>query len=135
MPTANTGTSTNLRADASPEANAYLKFDVTGLSGPPRSARLRLFVTDASAGGPRAFSVANGWTETGITWNNAPAIAGIALAAAPSAPLNSWVEFDVTSAISGNGTFSLAVKGGSSDNVYFNSRQATTNKPQLVVTQ
>ena len=47
-----------------------------------------------------------------------------------------WVEYDVTSLVSGNGTFSFVLATTSTDSVDFYSRSAaqTTLLPQLVVT-
>ncbi len=46
----------------------------------------------------------------------------------------SWVVYDVTSLVSGNGTYSFNLTSASSDGVDFNSREAATNRPELVVT-
>jgi len=45
---------------------------------------------------------------------------------------NTWVELNVTSAITGNGTFSFAVSGGSNNVVDYSSSEGA-NPPQLVV--
>ena len=50
-----------------------------------------------------------------------------------AAPLGTWVEFDVGAAITGNGTYSFAISGGSTDAVDFASREAA-NQPTLVIT-
>ena len=97
---------------------SYLKFNVSGVTGAVQSATLRLRVIDAGPDGGSVFSVSNNfagtstpWTESGLTWNNAPAPSGSALDAAGSVSVNTWVELDVTSAITGNGTFSFALTG------------------------
>jgi hypothetical protein len=36
-----------------------------------------------------------------------------------------WVKFKVTSAVTGNGTFSFAISGGSADAIDYASRQST----------
>jgi hypothetical protein len=41
----------------------------------------------------------------------------------------------VTLAITGNGTYSFALSGGSTNIAGYNSREATTNRPQLVIEQ
>ncbi len=79
------------------------------------------------------WSVDNGWNEGAITWNNAPALAGSALDSVSSVGDEVWVEYDVTAAVSGNGTFSFALQNSSTNSLYFNSRQATAYQPQLVV--
>ena len=80
---------------------SYLRFNVPALAwNGHRRAKLRLFVTDASTAGGSAYTVGNNWTETGITWNNAPPITGNALAHGRiGCRSGTWVEFDVTSAI------------------------------------
>ncbi len=110
----------------------FLKFDLTGL-GPVSSARLRLFVVDPSNSGGSVFSVGTGWTESGVTWNNQPALQGSAVASIGSAAVDTWKEVDVTSAVSGPGLVALALSGGSSDAVFYSSREGA-NPPQLVLT-
>ena len=52
----------------------YLKFDVSGLTGPVTSVKLRLFATDASPNIVHVLPVADTiWTESVITWANKPA--------------------------------------------------------------
>jgi hypothetical protein len=106
---------------------------VSGIVGVVSSAKLRLYVTDASPDGGSVYLVGNEWTETGITWNTAPPISGTALSSVGATAVGSWVEFDVAGAITGTGTVSFAIKGPSSDTVYYGSRE-NANKPQLVVT-
>ena len=130
--TTNFGTLTYLRT-RSGQYRSYVKFTVSGLSGPASSAKLRLWVTDASSTAGSAYLVASTWTETGITWNDAPVITGSALSTIGSAPLGTWVEFNVGAAITGNGTYSFAISGGSTDAVDFASREAA-NQPTLVIT-
>lgn len=111
---------------------SFVKFTVSGIGGPPLKATLRLYVTDQSPQSGSVFSVANSWTETGVVWNLAPTL-GAQLSAGGAAPLNTWKEFDVTAAITGDGTYSFALKEMHSDSVFYSSREGA-NKPQLVVT-
>ena len=105
---------------------------MTGLATAPTSAKLRLFVTDDSPDGGSVFKVGNTWTETGINWANAPAIAGSSLAAAGATTNGTWVDFDVTSAVTGNGEVSFALTTTSSNSSYYSSREGA-NRPQLVL--
>jgi PKD repeat protein len=134
--TKNYGAETFLRlrngGTSSDTYRSYLKFDVSGLSGPPTSAKLRMFVTDDSPDGGSVFGVGNAWTETGITWANAPAIAGSSLASAGATTNGTWVDFDVTSAVTGNGVASFALTTTSSNSSYYSSREGA-NRPQLVL--
>ena len=74
------------------------------------------------------------WSETGTTWNNQPAIDGATLGSFGSVSRNTWYELDVTQAVTGNGTYSLAVTSTNSDGAYYDSRETGSTAPQLVVT-
>jgi glucose/arabinose dehydrogenase len=129
----NFGTASQLRVRVN-QYRSYLKFVVTGLSGAPSSAKLRLWVTDGGTSGGSVYSIANTtWTETGITWNNAPAINGTALSSVGTAAAGTFVEFNLGSVITGNGTYAFAISGGNTDAVDYASRE-TTNDPVLVIT-
>ena len=128
-----------LRETSTNAINTYLKFDVVGVSGPVQSAKLRLFCTDGGNDGGSVYLVSNDyvgttppWTELGLTWNNAPAIAGTALRSAGAVIAGTWVELDITAALIGDGTYSFGMKTSSADIVYFTSREGT-NAPQLVI--
>jgi len=134
-----TGTTIRQRKTGTETLISYLKFDVSGLTGPAQSAKLRLYVTDTSNDGGGIYVVSNNylgtstaWTQTGLKWNNAPAISGTALSIVGAVSVGSWVEFDVTSAISGNGLYSFGLKNNSSDVVQYASKEAV-NKPELVI--
>jgi glucose/arabinose dehydrogenase/PKD repeat protein len=128
----NFGTANVLRV-RSGQFRSYLRFTVSGLTGTVTGAKLRLRVTDASANGGRVYAVGGTWTETGITWNNAPAITGSPIATIGNAPLNTWVEVSLGSFVTGNGTYNIAISDGSSDVVDYRSRE-TVDDPQLVIT-
>ena len=132
----NYGTATNLRVRSSgPTMRSYLKFDVTGVSGTVVSARLRLRVKDTGTDGGRVYPVANtSWTETGITWSNAPAPGAVPLASIGAVPTaGTWADVDVTGGVTGNGLLTLAVADGSTNVVDYDSRESA-NDPQLIVT-
>ena len=133
-PTKNYGSDVQLRVRASStNYRSYLKFTATGLDGPVKSARLRLFVSDASPDGGSIYAVANGWTETAINWNNAPVLPGSAIRSiGATPPVGSWVDVDLGTAITGNGTYSFGIASNSTNSAYYSSRQGT-NPPQLIV--
>ncbi len=109
------------------------RFSVGSLPATPTSAKVRLFVTDSSNQTGSLYRTADAtWSETGITWNNRPAITGVALSASKSAPLNQWVEFDVTPVVSASGEYSFVLTNAGTNLVAFSSRQGA-NAPQLVV--
>jgi PKD repeat protein len=133
-PTTNYGKLTTIRLLAGTTIyRTYLKFDVSGLAGPVASAKLRLYVTDASPVAGRVYSAGSGWTETGIKWNNAPAIAGSPLTSVAAAAVGTWVEFDVSGAITANGLYTFALTTTSTNSVIYSSREGA-QPPALVIT-
>ena len=136
----NYGTSGQLGVDNSPVKRMFLKFSVSGLSGTVSSAKLRIHtdnVTGAASGSGGTFRAMSNttWSETGVTYNNQPAIDGATLGSIGAVAQNAWYEVDVTAAISGNGTFSIAATSASSDGADYDSREAGSSlAPQLIVT-
>ncbi|MCG8607193.1 IPT/TIG domain-containing protein, partial [bacterium] len=139
-PNKNYGDDDELRVRlSSTDYDTYMKFAVAGLSGTVQSARIRLFVIDGSSSGGDIYQVSNDysgtstpWEEMGLVWNNAPAIDGSPLGTLPAVTLGDTVEFDVTSAISGNGTFSFAITSSVSDAAKFSPKEGGV-APKLVV--
>jgi len=98
----NYGTAKGLLVDSSPQRmNSYLRFSVSGVSGTVRGAKLRLYAYDGSSDGPALYSTGSSWSETGITWNNRPAVSGSALGDKGSVSDGAWVEYDVTPTVKG----------------------------------
>jgi PKD repeat protein len=134
-PTKNYGTQTSLRVrgGGSPFYKSYVSFDLSGVSGTVTSAKLRLFTTDASPYGGQVYAVpAASWTESGITFANAPALANpIGLLGATTA--NAWAELNVTSAVQAGAKVSFGIDSTSTNSAYYSAKEGT-NPPQLVVT-
>ncbi len=132
----NYGTALSLSADSSPVIITYLKFDLSSLSGQTvSSAKLRLWVTGSSAGSPNVKSVSDTiWSESAITFNNRPAL-GSTLGTITGPKASTWVEVDITSevALKVGQLMSLGIDSLSSDGADFNSKENTTNKPELVI--
>ncbi|MEA2306178.1 MAG: hypothetical protein QOH43_3458, partial [Solirubrobacteraceae bacterium] len=114
---------------------SYLKFRLAGLKGVPASAKLRLWVTGAGSDGGSAHLVTSRWTEGGLAWSGAPGITTSSLASAGPTAKGTWVEWDVTSGVAGNGTVSFALASTSGDAASYASREDAAHRPQLVVTQ
>lgn len=133
-PGANYGSSTQLRADASPDLRSYLRFDVQGLSGTPTRVLLRVYANSGSSAGVAVQAVAdNTWTEAGITYSNAPPI-GAVLASSPAVSAGAWVELDITGAVTSNGLVSFAITTPGSTAISMASRQTgSATAPQLVI--
>ena len=103
-----------------------------------QNAKLRLYVTNDSTSGGSFNKITNtSWAET-ITWNSKPAIDGPLLATLGAATINLSYEVDVTSAISGNGSYSFAITlpSANTNTLGYASREASAsaNRPQLIVT-
>ncbi|MEP6757963.1 MAG: DNRLRE domain-containing protein [Actinomycetota bacterium] len=133
--TSNFGTTTALRVDGGtdPDVESNLLFTASGLAGTLRSAKLRIWATSGTADGPAVYTTATSWTETGITWASRPARTSGPTDDKAGINTGTWVEYDVSSLMTGNGTWAYVLAGLSTDGVDFNSREGT-NKPQLVIT-
>jgi hypothetical protein len=117
-PTLNYGTIDRLpsRSEGT-ERYPYLKFDVSGISGTVTEATL-FINSDNEDGLVHAWSVSdNSWTETGITWSNAPARE--TLIGSQQAFLSSLVAIDITGYISDNGTYSIGLGNDGSFGDFF----------------
>lgn len=135
-PSTNFGTSALLRVDggSDPDVDTYLRFSTTALSGAVQQATLRLYATTDTTNGPSLYPTATSWSETAITWANRPLSSAAAIARRAVISPNTWVDYDVTSLVKGNGTFSVVLHSSSVDGVNYTSREAGSNRPQLVVT-
>ncbi|MBU1245299.1 DNRLRE domain-containing protein [Myxococcota bacterium] len=96
----------------------YYRFDLTGITGTPQAAVLRLATVEGGfATTPREFRrVADDtWDELAMTWNNRPAPDPAVVASA--LPGGGWAEFDLGAAViaehAGDGVLSLQVRSAS----------------------
>lgn len=137
-PTTNYGSATTLLVDGDAGAaqTAFIRFNASGISGSIQSVKLRVFcTTNGTANGPAAYLANSTWTEAGtggVTWNTQPALLSGAVDNKGGIAANVWVEYDVTSLVTGNGTFTFALIADSSDGITFSSREGTA-APQLVI--
>ncbi|NLG56004.1 MAG: DNRLRE domain-containing protein, partial [Rhodococcus sp.] len=129
------------------EMQSYLKFDVTIPAGATiTSATLTLWVRPTGTNGTQhnvhVYSVSNDWTESGITWNNKPAL-GMDVGMLPTIPAPNGTSFPVSASIaaaafSGPGTyaFALAYPPGEthSDGIDFQSKEGASPGPCLDIT-
>jgi subtilisin family serine protease len=132
-----TGTTGNRRV-------AYLRFPLASIGTDVTSARLRLYGrrSMASAATDSAFAVSsNTWSETGLTWNNRPALGtrqGAGVSVSTTADYHDW---DVTAFVraqksAGASSVSLAVQMDTAvDHApdTFHSKEAAANRPELLV--
>jgi len=138
-PTTNYGTATTLLADGSAGAAqiSYIRFTTSGITGAIQKVKLRVYcTTNGTANGPAVYLADSNWIESGaggVNWNTQLALLSGAFDNKGVIATATWVEYDVTSLVTGNGTYTLALIADSNDGVTFSSRQGTT-PPQLVVT-
>ena len=136
QPTTNFGAKPRLAVDNAPVKHTLIRYDVTGVgSDRVESATLRLHSLDASGvGGILSRALDDDWSETSVTWNTAPAALPTPTATLGAVAANTWVEFDVSSLVTGDGPLSVRISSSSSDGVEYVSRQGTAAlRPQLVV--
>src|SRR5439155_14135615 len=134
------GTATSMIVQGSPVRQAFLRFMVRGVpANGVAQARVRLTVGSGSSDGSvvggtlRAISN-NVWTETATSYATRPALDGRVLANVGAVKPNQVVDFDVTSAVRADGTYNFALTSTSTDSVCYRSREASTGRPQLVIT-
>jgi hypothetical protein len=142
-PSVNYGTLADLLVKKGNTANfrkAYVKFDLTasGIST-VYSAIVRMYATSSTVVVMNVHQVTDGWTETGITWSNAPPEGAVITSTSlPSLP--GYYEWDITSYaqsqfVGSDKVISLVFYSGAvtSANITFSSRDAASNKPELVM--
>jgi hypothetical protein len=138
-PTTNYGAQTNLQANAAAGSaqNSFIRFTVGGVTGTIQNVKLRVYcTTNGTNNGPAAYLADSNWIErgtTGITWNTQPALLSGAFDNKGAVAIESWVEYDVTALVTGDGTYTFALVADGTDGVTFSSREGTSS-PQLVVT-
>ena len=127
----NYGSDPLLKSDSEPAQEAYLRFAISGV-GSVRQAILRIFVSNGSGASSEIFGIGADWNENSITWTSRPALATEKVAASQTAPEGTWVEYDVSSLVTGDGTVNLGLFNTHSDGIGFSSREGS-NPPQLLV--
>ena len=118
----------------------YLQFDLSKISLPIFSARLKLYVNTAT--GPVAVSIYeindNDWTEQGITWENAPEF-GKRIGIQTVTTGDTSIEWDLTESLATNPTqirtFALWPENSASENLTFRAKEYQDGRfqPQLIV--
>ena len=130
------GHTPRLLVDASPRQAGLLRFTVAGVGGRAvAGAVLRLHVLDPSIlGGSVAPTTTASWSETTVTWQNAPA-AGAPVATLGRVRVGNWYELDVTPLVTGDGIVSLRLDTTSPNGVDFAAKESgPALAPQLLVT-
>jgi hypothetical protein len=134
LPGSNFGTATTLNnVSGAPEALAFLKFTVSGVSGTITKATFRVFTQTSSGSGYELRTVADTtWSETGLNYTNRPAV-GAVIGSAVNFTANTWTSVDVTSVVKTTGTYSFEMNATSANLKKYASRESGANAPQLVL--
>jgi len=121
----------------------YLKFDLSSITGSINGAVFRVYGAISNTRNTNLtvviYPVADtAWSETGITWNNRPPAGATVLATATVANSTpQYYEWDLTPYMqaAGHGLVSIVLQDtqNSTDYIRWNSREATSNQPQLVI--
>jgi hypothetical protein len=121
-----------MRLDGSPDVHAYIRFTISGFSGTITQVKLLLLANNSDSSGLHAWAVSdNTWDEMTINYTNAPAL-GSQIASIGSFTAG-WITLDVTSYITGNGTYTIGVTNLSSTAISVDSRESGANAPQLII--
>ena len=128
----NYGTAAQLRIDGSPVVRSYLAFDLRSVSGGITAATLRVYASSASSAGYEVHATLGGWTETGITFANAPSV-GPLVAKTGAFSAGTWTAIDVTSAVNAGGLVYLAIVDPSATAISLASRESA-DSPTLALT-
>ena len=123
-----------MRADGSPDVHSYVRFTVSGLGGLSITRVRLLFYMNSSSGSTlNALAVAdNTWGETTVNYNNAPAM-GSTIAVSGALTTGAWATLDVTSYVTGEGTYNFGVITPGSTALNIAARESGANAPQLIV--
>jgi hypothetical protein len=139
-PGSNFGSSTRWSVDdrRNVRRNVLVRFSVTVPAGERVvSARLRAY-SETSASSSQyvdAYTTSGSWTESGVTWRNAPA-RGTWLAKQGDFAAGSWVQWDVTAGVpTTGGQVNVKLETNAQTWIGFRSRESATSslRPQLVI--
>jgi hypothetical protein len=144
--TTNYGTSNVLHVKSDSDLNltrdAYLRFDLGTLAS-VSSAKLRVYarLTSTDRVTSVLYPVTAAWSESGLTWSSRPGyVSSRPLGSMTPTTTFTWYEFDVTSHVVGERqagrrlvAFALHCPAPSVERIDVNSREAASNRPELVL--
>jgi hypothetical protein len=120
-----------LATNAAPgERRLYVKVTVDGIPTQATgvSATLRLWGQTTSDSVFTVRQVPSTWTEGGLTWNNQPAL-GATVTSRTGATAGQYNDLNVSSYVTGNGTYAMAIMASTTTQIKFTSKESTANHP------
>ena len=131
-PKTNFGKNTELRVDGSPPVRTYIQFQPFGIPAVKR-ATLRVYSLSTSADGFQVRGIPRAWSESKLTYDNAPRPAKV-INLSGSLAKGEWQSIDVTKLLrSPDGTVGLVLVSLGPTEIALASRERTGRAPQLVV--
>lgn len=133
----NFGNNKSLEVDKVPYKNFLLKFSVSALGKRQvKSAILRLYnINFSKSGGQFYGATTNAWDQSSVTWSNAPAISGNKIAELQAVSKGKWYDVDLSSYITGDGTYSLRIDTKSPNGAdYASTEYGRGYAPRLIIT-
>jgi glucose/arabinose dehydrogenase/PKD repeat protein len=127
------GTGLSAKSGTGSDYETIIRFKVEGIGEDVSKAMLYLYAYDGTVNGPVIYETTPSWRESGVTWNTKPGATSGVVDNYGAIAKRSWIAYDVTDAIDGNGYVSFVIRGQSSDAVSWYSRQAASNQPRLVI--
>lgn len=134
-PEDNFGDEPRLITDEELYSSSYIRFEVTGVTRVVEQATLRLWVLDSTGHAPTLWLAPSvEWSEEEVTWNSRPALdREIENKERGEVEEGEWLEYDVTSAVTGNGVYTFVLVPESTDGMDVTAREAPEDKPELAL--
>jgi hypothetical protein len=105
---------------------------VQNVTGRITRVTLRVYANSASTAGYDVRNVTSAWSETTLTYNNAPTFGTVISSSGPFSA-GVWTTVDLTSLVTGNGTYNIALTTASGTAVSLASRESGANALQLII--
>lgn len=133
-PAANFGSSPVLRINGGSTSTvaSYIRFVVYDVPTTIEQAVVRVYATSGSKEGVDLFTTSNAWDEMQVNWNTRPMSTTLVASGTGQIIPDSWIEYPVTSIVTGSGSYSFVLASASTDGVHFSSRDGK-NPPQLML--
>jgi hypothetical protein len=99
-----------MRANAKPRKRMFVRFTVESLPEGAESVVLRVYARTGAPRGLRVFTTGTRWSERRLTHRNAPKLRTRVAKVAPFDARGTWRTIDLTSTITGPGTYAFALR-------------------------